>query len=358
MLTHRRSDGDPLRHSGETREGRTPDVLSPGRMNRGLHESTVSVEAELEQLRAQVAWLKAEREKLRWEVTHDELTGLPNRRLFSTLAPAELRPGITAALILLDLNGFKPINDQFGHEAGDHVLRMIALRLVSCIPDGLVARLGGDEFVGVLVSPDAGGSSAWWHQAVVRLSGVIAQPMQLAGHTLRVTASIGVAPADEAIPVTELLRRADLAMYQAKIRGSQYASWRLGDVDAATTAHPAPRVDMAAHNPQVLEPWPTPSAHRSAESVHAPTCDPDRREPREVAPASSYHPADPVWVYRYGAWRPGIVDSASSRAVMVTYRLTVGSGTVVDTLAAECVLARATADAHLDPVSGRHETAA
>ena len=76
-------------------------------------------EAELARLREQVAWLKAERAALWWAVGHDDLTGLANRRLFAELAPGLLRQGRPAAVIILDLNGFKPINDTYGHDAGD-----------------------------------------------------------------------------------------------------------------------------------------------------------------------------------------------------------------------------------------------
>jgi diguanylate cyclase (GGDEF)-like protein len=295
------------------------------------HEPT-SVNAELAELRAEVAWLKAERETLRWAVYHDELTGLPNRRLFSALAPSELHPSRAAAVILLDLNGFKPINDGFGHEAGDRVLRVVARRLVACTNGGLVARLGGDEFAGVLTSPhtDASTTAPWWQQAVTALSDAIAEPMNLSGHILSVGASIGVAPADDAIHVSELLHRADLAMYHAKIRGNRYSTWAVDGGGSGST--------------QQLE--------------DAPTVDPDDRDSADVAPANTYRPSDPVWVYRHGAWRPGVVESASVRAVMVTYRRTPGTGTVVDTMAAECILTRATADRHLDRAIGRRDTAA
>jgi hypothetical protein len=80
----------------------------------------------------------------------------------------------------------------------------------------------------------------------------------------------------------------------------------------------------------------------------APTIDPDQRNPAEVAPTDSYRPADPVWVFRGGAWLAGVVEAASSRAAMVTYRPTGARGTGVDTLTARYVLARADADPLLD----------
>ena len=80
----------------------------------------------------------------------------------------------------------------------------------------------------------------------------------------------------------------------------------------------------------------------------APIIDPDRREPGEVAPTDSYQPSDPVWVYRGGAWRAGVIEVASSRAATVTYRHGDSRATSVDTLTAECVLTRVDTDPHLD----------
>ena len=79
-----------------------------------------------------------------------------------------------------------------------------------------------------------------------------------------------------------------------------------------------------------------------------PIISPDQRDPADVAPTDSYQPSDPVWVYREGGWRPGVVESASGRAVLVTYRLRGGTGTVVDTMTAEYVVARDAADPQLD----------
>ncbi len=302
------------------------DVLSPAvRTTTGPRPHTCAAEDEVVQLRAEVARLQAERAALWWAVGHDELTGLVNRRRFATLAQSLLRTGRSAVLIVLDLNGFKPINDRLGHEAGDRVLQVVAQRLASCAGGDLVARLGGDEFTGVLTSA-RGTTSQWWRTAVAELSATIAEPMPVAGQLLNVTASIGVAPAHADVPIGELLRRADLAMYHAKASGNRYALW----VDHAPSA-----TAVSGTRPRATVP------------ADLPTCDPHQREAGDVAPASSYRRDDPVWVYREGAWRPGVVESASSWAVMATYRYT-GTGTVVDTMAAEYVMARTAADAQLD----------
>jgi hypothetical protein len=80
----------------------------------------------------------------------------------------------------------------------------------------------------------------------------------------------------------------------------------------------------------------------------APSIDPDQRNPADVAPTDSYRPADPVWIYRGGMWRSGIVESSSSRAATVTYRPNGARGTGVDTLTARYLLARVDADPTLD----------
>ena len=313
------------------------DLLSPaveiGRVRNGR---TPSVEAELARLRAQVVGLQAERAILLWAAGHDELTGLANRRLFCTLAPSLLRAARPAAVIVLDLNGFKPINDALGHEAGDRVLQMVAHRLASNTCCDLVARLGGDEFTGVLTSPRAEAGECWWLPAVTALTAAIGQPTRVAGRVVAVTASVGVATAHGDVPIGELLRRADLAMYRAKVDGGGHAAW---DRQALTGA-PAERA------PRVVEFTLSPASPSAA-----PACDPHHRDPAGLAPADAYRRADPVWVFREGAWRPGVVETASCRAVTATYRH--GTGTVVDTMTAEYVQARQAVDAQLDgPATG------
>ncbi len=342
-----------------------------------LRGSTSSTEAELARLRAQVAWLRAERAALWWAVGHDDLTGLANRRLFATLAPSLLQIGRPTAVIVLDLNGFKPVNDTLGHEAGDLVLRIVGNRLASCAGTDVVARLGGDEFSCVLTSPHRAAPDNWWRPSVTALSAAIAEPMLVDGHLVHVTASIGVAPACGGVLLDELLRRADLAMYHAKATGDRYAAWEWGGptwaapragghrADAPDGEGPGGPVPVAGTAPKrATTPWQSPPsrASRTVEIVlvqvgrdraldaatAVPTCEPAQRDPADVAPADTYRPHDPVWVYRQQAWRPGVVESASSRAVTATYRYAGGAGTVVDTMAAEYVVARAAADPQLD----------
>jgi diguanylate cyclase (GGDEF)-like protein len=213
------------------------DVLSPALGSPGAlpcadpqHQVRVvtvdlSAHAELARLRAQVEWLQAERDALAWAVGHDELTGLANRRLFATLGPKILAREGCAALMVVDLDGFKPVNDTYGHDVGDEVLRVVARRMGRWAGGDLMARIGGDEFAGVLTGRGVAAPAECWEPAVAALAAMITQPIPVSGRHLRMTASIGIAPADDDASWVELLRRADLAMYQAKISRSRYAVW-------------------------------------------------------------------------------------------------------------------------------------
>jgi diguanylate cyclase (GGDEF)-like protein len=149
---------------------------------------------------------------------HDPLTGLPNRVTWSRLAPLVLAEaqaaGRPAAVLLMDLDGFKAINDGLGHAAGDEVLRVTARRLQQAAHPGVVSRLGGDEFALLLVGP-AGADGAWATAAAARLRRQVTTPAIIAGHLVRIDASIGVTPATPESP-SALLERADMAMYRCK----------------------------------------------------------------------------------------------------------------------------------------------
>lgn len=153
----------------------------------------------------------------RHEARHDALTGLANRRLLTErLARALDRDSGHAALLFVDLDRFKDVNDIWGHEAGDAVLRTAARRIAQLFPDDLVARFGGDEFVILLIDRDPDEARA----RAGALLAVLADPYRIGKAELTLPGSVGLAMAPGSpISVDELLRRADTALYQAKTRG-------------------------------------------------------------------------------------------------------------------------------------------
>jgi diguanylate cyclase (GGDEF)-like protein/PAS domain S-box-containing protein len=165
---------------------------------------------------------KALEERLRHQAFHDALTGLPNRALVldraqQMLARARRGSSMVAALFV-DLDGFKHVNDNFGHAAGDELLKVVAERLQSVVREqDTVGRLGGDEFV-VLLEP--GAANVPPQLVTERLLEVLRQPIELeaGGKVVSVSASIGLATGREGT-VDELLRDADFALYEAKRMG-------------------------------------------------------------------------------------------------------------------------------------------
>jgi len=152
-------------------------------------------------------------ESLRLSLT-DELTGLPNRRALMIAADAALKNGLPLGFILLDLDGFKDINDSLGHAVGDEVLIALALRLRTTMDQRiLVARLGGDEFALLVPSQD----ELWLFEIAQRVRTVLKNPLRIDNIDLSIDASVGVTVhgTDDASS-TDLLRRADIAMYEAK----------------------------------------------------------------------------------------------------------------------------------------------
>lgn len=161
---------------------------------------------------ARVTTLNASRR----EAMTDELTGLGNRRaLGAAMAPVDA--GRPVALVLVDLDGFKEVNDALGHAAGDELLQQVAGRMrASTTPGELVARQGGDEFAVVLPGLDASAAAARARHLVAHLG----EPYLLTGRQVVVTASAGVCAAPgQAGTAEDLLRRADAAMYRAKTTG-------------------------------------------------------------------------------------------------------------------------------------------
>jgi diguanylate cyclase (GGDEF)-like protein/PAS domain S-box-containing protein len=156
---------------------------------------------------------------------HDQLTGLPNRTLFADRLDRAIvhakRTGETFAVLYIDLDGFKEVNDELGHHAGDQVLQMAAARLLHCVRDSdTVSRHGGDEFLVLLINCcDADGGLA----CAQKIADAMSAPYPVDGEQLRLSASVGIAlyPSD-AIEARLLVKAADAAMYRAKCsrRGS------------------------------------------------------------------------------------------------------------------------------------------
>ncbi|MBT8087891.1 MAG: diguanylate cyclase [Gammaproteobacteria bacterium] len=162
---------------------------------------------------------KAKELQMETIATIDPLTGILNRRGFDTSAEQRLADCCDddcGALLFIDLNGFKQINDQFGHEVGDEILRRAAKRLDKALRgDDIIGRPGGDEFVAMV--PDVDDIIA--ENLAMRLTEALAKPYSIGGHSLDCPSSIGLAMYPKnGITLTELMKKADQAMYRAKAR--------------------------------------------------------------------------------------------------------------------------------------------
>ncbi|MDG3004433.1 putative bifunctional diguanylate cyclase/phosphodiesterase [Paludisphaera mucosa] len=186
-------------------------------------------------------------ERLAYQATHDALTGLPNRSLLlRTIEQALEEAGATGrrfALLLLDLDRFKVINDTFGHGCGDEVLRRTAPRLKHAVGDrGLVARLGGDEF-GILLS---GADRPAAERAAATILRAVARPIPIDGRTFDVGTSIGIALCPEhGRDAATLLQHADVAMYAAK-RSRSGAALYADDRQEATSSRASTAAELRA----------------------------------------------------------------------------------------------------------------
>ncbi len=196
---------------------------------------------------ADVSALKRTEAKANFLAMHDELTGLPNRahviQRFTGAMEEIRRMGSEAALIFIDLDNFKDVNDTLGHAAGDELLKHVAERLRKATRStDLVARLGGDEFLLLVSSPDIATEVDLVRERVAR---TISQPTSLRGTEVCVTPSLGVSlsPRDGE-DLETLLRKADLAMYSAKARGRNDMAYYDEVMGTAVTARTMLEADL------------------------------------------------------------------------------------------------------------------
>ena len=177
---------------------------------------------------------KQQENRLAYQATHDALTGLANRSLFSDRlhhdSQLAQRNGCRPVVLFIDLDEFKPINDTLGHRVGDEVLLIVARRLEESLrPSDTLARLGGDEFVVLL--PDIRRPSEA-EDTAARLLALLRRPYSVEGQELYLSASIGMAMLDVGLSDPgRLVQQADLAMYRAKQQGRDTWQWFTPDMD-------------------------------------------------------------------------------------------------------------------------------
>lgn len=194
---------------------------------------------------ADISEHKAARERIEYLAHHDPLTGLPNRALLSDRIQQAImqadRSGHGMAVLFLDLDRFKNINDSLGHAVGDEVLCVVAGRLQACVRGtDTVARLGGDEFVLVLTETD---NVEGIVRVIASINAAVSQPVRIEGQSMRLTSSIGVClyPRDGRDGAA-LLKNADNAMYHAKSDGRD--TYRFFAADMDTRAHERFRTEV------------------------------------------------------------------------------------------------------------------
>ncbi len=175
--------------------------------------------------------------RIRYMALHDALTGLPNRSLLEDLLAHAIalagRNGKRVAVLMLDLDRFKSVNDSFGHHIGDRLLEAVAVRLRACLRDSdIVARLGGDEFVIGLPLVDKNQDI---EQVASKVLKTLSESFEIEGHGVRIGASIGICeyPSDGENP-RDLLQAADTAMYEAKNSGRGKYSFFTAELTDAT----------------------------------------------------------------------------------------------------------------------------
>lgn len=196
------------------------------RLRESLEQDLRRVQGALTDMSKKLAETLADVSRARHQASHDELTSLPNRRHFQSMLRSVLsdqqinRPPL--ALMYLDLDQFKWINDSHGHDAGDELLKIVGARLVRGLrAEDIVCRMGGDEFACLLMGPV---NRRELRGIASKLYELVSAPARIGQQEFKVTPSIGIAVhPDDGRAVNELLKSADVAMYSAKRWRSRYA---------------------------------------------------------------------------------------------------------------------------------------
>ena len=238
--------------------------LQRRRAREALKEANARLEERVElrtrELRDQIAQRERAEARLKHQVMHDSLTGLPNRvylrdRLERAIARVRREPERNFALLYIDVDRFKQINDSLGHLAGDQVLKEVARRLGSVVRDpDVVARLSGDEFAVLLEYVDLPETASKVAQRIVSLQG---EPIDVGDHRLETSTSIGVAIGDRRYhSVDAILRDADIALYRAKQHGRNRFALFDDQLHRAAMDDLALEQELrAADDPHAFVPW-------------------------------------------------------------------------------------------------------
>ena len=246
-----RLTNDALRSDGALREAGQEELATP-RGPRTLRSKTLVFHSNDPRSRYvlliadDITDENAAHAQVRYMAHHDTLTGIPNRRLFreqllKALNPAN--PERSAAVLCLDLDNFKSVNDTLGHQYGDELLRQLARRLAKNLREqDTLARLGGDEFAVVLPGIERTDDLRQMGQ---RLIDAVREPFQVDGHTVPVSVSIGIATASaQECAADHLLRYADMALYEAKRNGRNCLAFFKPEMEAAALKRHEMEMDL------------------------------------------------------------------------------------------------------------------
>lgn len=243
-------------------------------------------------------------DRLAHQALHDPLTGLANRAAFGAALDSAVvdatATGASVAVLFVDLDRFKPVNDTYGHETGDAVLRVVSRRISEAVrSDDVVGRLGGDEYVAVLPGADETVAT----RVAARVVATVGQPIAVAGRQVRVGASVGIAVADAADEATRglachpayLLRAADDAMYGAKASGGE--RWSLAELALPTAAGTTGAVGTTSSPSSISSPAApaasaSPVQSRSGSSLSIPTSSASAVSPSDAPPGPNVQHRD------------------------------------------------------------------